>query len=111
MNYTAISQSVTNANVTGAEDLKIGLIGLCGTNYPTSPKTIVMSDYTMNGERIPFCVEEDLTVFQVRKGETVQLVAGTVLGTAGFDELDYTISDSSIARWMQTVWSRALRAE
>lgn len=97
VNYTAISQSVTNANVTGAEDLKIGLIGLCGTNYPTSPKTIVMSDYTMNGERIPFCVEEDLTVFQVRKGETVQLVAGTVLGTAGFDELDYTISDSSIA--------------
>ena len=97
VNYTAISQSVTNANVTGAEDLKIGLIGLCGTNYPTSPKTIVMSDYTMNGERIPFCVEEDLTVFRVRKGETVQLVAGTVLGTAGFDELDYTISDSSIA--------------
>lgn len=80
VNYTAISQPVTNANVTGAEDLKIGLIGLCGTNYPTSPKTIVMSDYTMNGERIPFCVEEDLTVFQVRKGETVQLVAGSGSG-------------------------------
>ncbi len=75
--WTQISQTITNASVAGAKDLKIGLVARSGSY--SAEMEVTYESFFLNGKVVPFVPEEEPCqllidpIITVTKGETLKL--------------------------------------
>lgn len=93
-NWTAIQETITSEAVANAEALKVGVTAMTSSD---GYEDIFMQDFTVNGEKIPFCYDTGISpTVTIAKGESAQLVSSLVALDA-YDSVTYESYDLDVA--------------
>ena len=97
VNYTQISETISAPQVAGASGLTVGVCGIHGNLGISSLTTATVSDFTLNGETIPFCMPASENVLSVRRSATKQIVPSVLRPEDSFADLSFVIKNENIA--------------
>lgn len=90
--WIKMSDSIVS-EIGGSDELKIGITAMTSSGGYTP---VLFTDFTLNGEEIPFSVKSSDLTMKVAAGKTVQTVSA-LLGDGEYGDLSYEVADPTLA--------------
>ncbi len=91
-NWTKISDAIVS-EIGSSDELKIGITAMTSSGGYVP---VLFTDFTLNGEYVPFSVKSTDPIMQVKTGKTMQTVS-SLLGNGDYSDFTYTIEDTTLA--------------
>lgn len=90
--WTKMSDSIVS-EIGGSDELKIGITAMTSSGGYVP---VLFTDFTLNGEEIPFSIKSSDLTMKVAAGKTVQTVS-SLLGSGEYGDLSYEVADTTLA--------------